>query len=131
MARAVDLIKEYETTRKFTEDLCKNLLVEDYVIQSMEDVSPPKWHLAHTTWFFETFLLNEYTDYKNPHPIYSYIFNSYYQGVGKPYPRSKRGLLARPSVQQVYDYRNDIDNQLINLINNCSSKTVHGTPTQN
>lgn len=69
MAMAGDLINEYKTTRSMTERLCEGLLIEDYVIQSMEDVSPPKWHLAHTTWFFETFILSQYTDYKNPNPF--------------------------------------------------------------
>ena len=118
------LIEEYKSTRTLTEKLCEDLLVEDYVIQSMDDVSPPKWHLGHTTWFFETFILNKYTDYKNPHSIFSYIFNSYYLGIGTPYPRNKRGLLARPSVKQVYEYRNEIDDQIKNLINNCSSNIL-------
>lgn len=119
-----ELIKNYKITRQLTERLCQNLLVEDYVIQSIDDVSPPKWHLAHTTWFFETFILGRFTHYKNPNPIYHYIFNSYYQGIGKPYPRCDRGLLARPSVEDVYRYRKDIDEQIINLITNASNEQL-------
>lgn len=116
-----ELILNYQTTRLFTERLCSNLLTEDYVIQGMSDVSPPKWHLGHTTWFFETFILNKYFSYTNPFSHFNYIFNSYYQGIGKPYPRNQRGLLARPSVEEIYEYRKNIDHTLINLLNNCSA----------
>src|SRR5580704_17468383 len=120
-----DLISEYRATRRYTEDLCIDLLVEDYVIQTMEDVSPPKWHLAHTTWFFETFILKPYINYKNSHSIYETIFNSYYQGVGKPYPRKKRGFLARPSIQAIYEYRKNVDDQIASLILKSSSALLN------
>ena len=72
----------------------------------MPDVSPPKWHLAHTSWFFETFLLIPYLpDYDVFHPAFGYLFNSYYEAVGKRHPRPQRGLLSRPTVEQVYRYR--------------------------
>ncbi len=120
----MELIKLYKRTRLQTEELCKDLLIEDYVIQTMEDVSPPKWHLAHTTWFFETFILKPFSHYNNPNPTYAFIFNSYYQGIGEPYPRNQRGLLARPSVQEVYEYRQDVDYHLIHLLEKRSSDSM-------
>ncbi len=100
------LTELYLNTRKTTTNLCKNLATEDYVIQSIDDVSPPKWHLAHTSWFFETFILNSYLkNYTVFNKNYHYLFNSYYQSIGNPYPRNKRGLLSRPTVTEIYDYR--------------------------
>src|SRR5688572_11394242 len=96
---AEELIKNYKEIRRTTEEICNNLLIEEYVIQGMDDVSPPKWHLAHTSWFFETFILNKYIRLELSNPVFNTLFNSYYQGIGQPFPRSKRGLLARPSVQ--------------------------------
>lgn len=111
------LLSQYLITRVTTEKLCQPLLIEDYVIQSIPDVSPPKWHLAHTTWFFETFLLKTYSaSYIEFDPLYQYLFNSYYQRLGEPYPRAKRGLLSRPSVQEVYDYRRYVDEQVSDLV---------------
>lgn len=112
-----DLIHYYQVTRQKTLALCDNLITEDYVIQGQEDVSPPKWHLAHTTWFFEEFILApRLSHYSHFTPIFSYIFNSYYQGKGKPYPRKDRGLLARPSVETVFQYRHYVDYHLISFI---------------
>src|SRR5262245_29003752 len=94
--------ERYRRVRGFTEQLCAPLAVEDYVVQSMADVSPAKWHLAHTTWFFETFVLEPATpDYQPFHPLYRYLFNSYYNTVGDRYPRPRRGLLSRPTVAEV------------------------------
>ena len=74
---------QYSQVRDFSEALCQPLAIEDYGLQSMPDVSPPKWHLAHTTWFFETFLLQPFLDgYEVFHPRFSYLFNSYYEAVG-------------------------------------------------
>lgn len=107
----------YQLIRNKTEALCQPLLAEDYVIQSMPDVSPAKWHLAHTTWFFETFILLQHDKkYKALDPLYAYLFNSYYNGVGEQFPRSKRGLLSRPSVDKIYDYRNHIDKALLKIM---------------
>lgn len=116
------VIEHFKNTRIVSENLCRNLLVEDYVIQAMEDVSPPKWHLAHTTWFFEIFILNKYLSHRDSSQLFQYIFNSYYQGIGTPYPRNKRGLLARPSVETIFEYRKTIDQQLIHFIENCSAE---------
>lgn len=103
----------YKAVRQQTERLCQPLATEDYVIQSVADVSPPKWHLAHTTWFFETFLLVPFVPrYHVHHPQYGYLFNSYYETVGTFYPRTQRGLLARPTVKEVYAYRASVDEQI-------------------
>lgn len=103
----------YREIRQLSEQLCHSLTTEDHVIQSMPDVSPPKWHLAHTTWFFETFLLLPYlAGYKVFHPRFGYLFNSYYEAVGERHPRPQRGLLSRPTAAEVYDYRSYIDESM-------------------
>jgi ergothioneine biosynthesis protein EgtB len=100
----------YERVRAATEALAAPLDVEDCLVQSMPDVSPTKWHLAHTTWFFETFVLKRAVPgYNAPQPSYEYLFNSYYHGVGPRYPRPQRGLLSRPSLGEVMTYRRRID----------------------
>ena len=112
------LAAQYAQTRLFTEELCKPLNTEDYVIQSMPDVSPAKWHLAHTSWFFETFLLRPaLPDYQPFNPMYEYLFNSYYNAVGPQYCRPKRGLLSRPAVAEVYEYRAYVDEHMLRLLN--------------
>jgi ergothioneine biosynthesis protein EgtB len=86
------------------------LAIEDYGLQSEPFTSPPKWHLAHTTWFFETFLLKPYlAGYQTPEPRYEVLFNSYYNGIGEQYPRPRRGLLSRPTVAEVHQYRATVD----------------------
>ncbi len=111
------LSKRYKETRDFTEFLCKPLVTEDYIIQSIPDVSPTKWHLAHTSWFFETFVLKTgLKDYKPLNPIYAYLFNSYYVLAGERFTRAKRGLLSRPAVSEVYEYRKYIDEHIMNFI---------------
>ena len=103
-------IQRYRRVRGQTEKLCAPLVAEDYVVQSMPDVSPTKWHLAHTSWFFETFLLMRHAPgYKPFDPHFSYLFNSYYVAVGDRHCRQNRGLLSRPTVSQVYDYRKHVD----------------------
>jgi ergothioneine biosynthesis protein EgtB len=110
-------IQTYQTVRSKTEELCQPLMTEDYVIQSIDDTSPPKWHLAHTTWFFETFILiPERQDYKPFHPLFHHLFNSYYQRIGDPYPRVRRGVLSRPTVETVYAYRDYVDQHVIEYI---------------
>lgn len=111
------LLELYRATRRTTEDICSPLQTEDYVVQSMEDVSPPKWHLGHTTWFFEKMLLQGFRqNYKPVHPKYDYIFNSYYESVGDRWLRPRRGLLSRPTVKDVYEYRKAIDGRMTELI---------------
>ena len=104
------LAVRYADTRAFTESLCGGLSADDCQVQSMPDASPVKWHLAHTAWFFETFVLEEATPgYRHFHPAFCELFNSYYHGIGAPYPRPQRGLLSRPSLAEVYDYRAHVD----------------------
>lgn len=112
-----ELITVYQHTRSTTEKLCAQLITEDYGIQGMEDVSPPKWHLAHSSWFFETCILKQHSEYQVYNPMFHQLFNSYYQLLGIPFPRPHRGLLSRPSVKEVYQYRNYIDEQMITLLN--------------
>jgi ergothioneine biosynthesis protein EgtB len=112
-----ELIESYRGVRQKTEGLCSPLQTEDYVIQSMDDVSPPKWHLGHTTWFFETFLLQNFSSgYQPYHPLYGYLLNSYYETVGDRVERAKRGLLSRPTVKEIYEFRARIDSRLCELI---------------
>lgn len=111
------LAERYQIVREFTETLCKPLATEDYVIQSMPDVSPTKWHIAHTSWFFETFILNKVNKhYKSLHPQYNYLFNSYYVRVGRRHARPERGLLSRPTVEEVYSYRHYVDHHMLEFL---------------
>ena len=113
----LSLSEHYQRSRQLSEQICQPLATEDYVIQSMPDVSPPKWHLAHTTWFFETFLLVPFLlDYAVFNPEFGYLFNSYYETVGQRHPRSQRGLLSRPTVEQVYQYRAFVDAAMQRLL---------------
>jgi ergothioneine biosynthesis protein EgtB len=107
----------YQQIRQISEKICQPLSIEDYTIQSMPDVSPPKWHLAHTTWFFETFLLLPHLpEYQVFHPQFGYLFNSYYEAVGARHPRHQRGLLSRPTVAEVYQYRAHVDRAMQTLL---------------
>ncbi|WP_419420371.1 ergothioneine biosynthesis protein EgtB [Legionella sp. D16C41] len=110
-----ELKKYFQFVRQKTEEICSPLLTEDYVIQGMPDVSPPKWHLAHTTWFFETFILLKYGKCQPFKAAYDYLFNSYYLGINQPFPRPNRGLLARPSVDEIYNYRHHINSLILEL----------------
>src|SRR5690606_36809121 len=106
-------IERFREVRKYTEKLCRNLEIEDYVIQAVEEVSPVKWYLAHTTWFFETFLLKEHLNtYKEFHPMFSYLFNSYYNAVGLRTQRFQRGLMTRPTVKEVMAYRQHVNQEM-------------------
>ncbi|WP_372748500.1 ergothioneine biosynthesis protein EgtB [Litorivivens sp.] len=107
-------LQSYRTVRQFSEQLCATLSAEDTCIQSMPDVSPSKWHLAHTTWFFEQFILAEYCEGYQPfHPQYAYLFNSYYISKGDRHARPARGLLSRPTLDEILAYRHAIDERLI------------------
>lgn len=100
------LLDFFLETRQHSEDICQPLEIEDYVVQPVVDVSPPKWHLGHTTWFFEEFILKPHAEnYRLFDEDFAFVFNSYYESVGKRVVRADRGNLSRPSVQQVYEYR--------------------------
>ncbi len=115
--RPPGLRERYGEVRGLSEFLCVPLAAEDMVIQSMPDVSPPKWHLAHTSWFFETFLLApNVPGYRPFHPRYGYLFNSYYNQIGPFHARAQRGLLARPTTDEVLAYRAHVDRHLLALL---------------
>src|SRR5947207_15106852 len=104
-ADRVATVERFEAVRRETESLTTNLTAEDQSIQSMPDVSPTKWHLGHTTWFFETFLLDRFDpDYRVFDPAFGYLCNSYYEAAGPRHPRPERGLLSRPTVDIVIAY---------------------------
>lgn len=111
------LFAQYQEVRQHSAQLAAPLAIEDMVVQTMPDVSPTKWHLAHTTWFFETFLLCELLPgYKPFHPRYKYLFNSYYNGVGPQFSRPIRGTLSRPTVEEVRAYRAHVDQWMGELL---------------
>ncbi|KGX90679.1 hypothetical protein N781_06285 [Pontibacillus halophilus JSM 076056 = DSM 19796] len=113
----------FKNVRAFTETLVENLQTEDYVVQASTETSPTKWHLAHTTWFFETFILKEYDGgYKELHPQFNYLFNSYYETVGTFFPRDSRGLLTRPTVAEVYTYRKYVNTHMEALLSQLSDE---------
>lgn len=114
---APQLTARYGRVRAQSEALCAPLVAEDYCTQTMPDVSPPKWHLAHVTWFFEQFVLvPSLPGYRIHDPIYDFLFNSYYETHGTPFPRPQRGLLSRPTVEQVYAYRAHVDAAMDELL---------------
>ncbi|MEJ2258180.1 MAG: DinB family protein, partial [Woeseiaceae bacterium] len=109
----------YSRVRARSLALCETLAPEDFVVQSMPDVSPTKWHLAHTSWFFERFLLQEQSDDYIPfHDAYDYLFNSYYYTVGQMHRRPERGLLSRPTVGEIMNYRRHVDEAMSRLLAN-------------
>ena len=117
------LLKSYKKVRSFSHKLAKPLSTEDYVVQSMPDVSPTKWHLAHTSWFFEEFVLSKTVKkYRSLHPQYNFLFNSYYVQVGERHSRPKRGLISRPTVDEVYEYREYVDKNMLKLFKNLGDK---------
>ena len=117
-AQRCDLLgSRYRHVRETTEILSAPLSPEDQTVQSMPDVSPTKWHRAHTSWFFETFLLEpSLTGYRSFHPAFAYLFNSYYEGVGARYPRPRRGVVSRPGVAEVAEYRAHVDEAMARLL---------------
>ncbi len=107
---ATEALVRYEEVRRRTLELCAPLEIEDYVAQSMVEASPVRWHIAHTTWFFEQFLLGPHASgYRVFHPDHGFLFNSYYNAVGERTPRGERGLLTRPTVREIRDYRRHVD----------------------
>ncbi|MDQ0965697.1 ergothioneine biosynthesis protein EgtB [Flavobacterium sp. W4I14] len=111
------LVEEYLQIRKYSEQICEPLQTEDYVVQPIVDVSPPKWHLGHTTWFFETFILKPFSaNYQVYNDEYNFVFNSYYETVGNRVIRTDRGNLSRPSVNEIYQYRAYVDEAMVEFL---------------
>ena len=112
-----ELIELYQRVRDKSEEICLPLRLDDYQIQSAMETSPPKWHLAHVTWFFETFVIKDFVpDYLPWNAKFNYLFNSYYQTIGDMHARAKRDVLSRPTIEEVYLYRFDIDKQMVDLL---------------
>ena len=118
-SRIERLRDRFHQIRNFTDALCADLEPEDCVVQSMPDVSPTKWHLAHTTWFFETFILKKFSPgYRAEIPEYAYLFNSYYNAAGDMHRRDLRGFISRPTVSQAQRYRASVDSHIDDLLSN-------------
>jgi ergothioneine biosynthesis protein EgtB len=119
------LADRYAAVRGFTLRLCEPLAPEDQVLQNMPDVSPTKWHLAHTTWFFERFILADFVaDYRPWHPRYDFLFNSYYNAFGGMHARPDRGKLSRPTAEEVLAYRREIDARMVGLLYDCAEDVL-------
>ncbi|MAT65536.1 MAG: hypothetical protein CMN57_07805 [Gammaproteobacteria bacterium] len=115
--------QDYAAVRAMTETLCRPLQPEDCLLQSITETSPPKWHLAHVSWFFETFLLQEYLPAYRPfNPRFRYLFNSYYEQLDGYHPRARRGLLSRPDLETVYRYRAWVDEHMQALIDQADAQ---------
>lgn len=114
-----EILTLFKETRAHSESICSYLEIEDYVVQPTEDVSPPKWHLGHTTWFFEEFVLKKYA---NNHDLFdkntAYVFNSYYESVGDKVVRTNRGNLSRPTVSWIYEFRKYVTDAMLTLFEN-------------
>lgn len=123
LSPAEELSDAYRRVRAMTQQIAAPLSAEDCVIQSMPAASPTKWHLAHTTWFFETFLLRQRADYTPFDQRYESLFNSYYNGVGVAFPREKRGLISRPGLEETNRYRQYVDRYLLDWIDEESVST--------
>jgi ergothioneine biosynthesis protein EgtB len=125
-AETKDLIKRYLEIRQYSLKICAPLEIEDYVVQPIVDVSPPKWHLGHTTWFFETLILQPNSpSYQVFDPLYNFVFNSYYETIGARVIRTDRGNLSRPTVSDIYRYRKYVDEKMVEFLQNDSlSETV-------
>lgn len=116
-ADQVDLLEFYLSVRSYTEKLCEPLEIEDYIPQPIVDVSPPKWNIAHTTWFFEEMILKNFLpDYKVFDKQFAFLFNSYYNSVGERTLRDHRGDLSRPTVKRVFEYRKHVDKYMTRLL---------------
>ena len=112
-----DLLADFKQTRTQTKFLCETLEIEDFVAQPIVDVSPIKWHLGHTTWFFENFILAEQVKGYTPfHPKFNYIFNSYYVTAGERWIRANRGQLTRPTVKEIFRYRDYVEEHMIGFM---------------
>ena len=115
----------YTAVRNRTTALCEPLQTEDYSAQLAENASPPKWHLAHTSWFFETFILKQLSGYSHYNAAYEILFNSYYKGVGQIWPRERRGHLSRPVIAEIMDYRAVVDANMLALLKQNIASNIH------
>ena len=121
-----NLSERFSQIRRYTEELLCRLSPEDACVQSMPDASPAKWHAAHTSWFFETFVLKEYeTNYTAFQDSYEALFNSYYNTIGQQFARPRRGLITRPDLTTIKNYRENIDERVLNIINKSSDPKVN------
>src|SRR5512146_1263501 len=119
------LAQKYRSVRRMTEQLCAPLSAEDQMLQSMPDASPAKWHQAHTTWFFETFILLPHAaGYRPRDACYPYLYNSYYKQLGGHPVRANRGLMSRPSLAEVQDFRRQVDEHMLALIESAPAAEV-------
>ncbi len=119
------LIDRYKEIREFSLKICESLETEDFVIQPVPDVSPTKWHLAHTSWFFEQFVLDKANvDYKSPNDKYAYLFNSYYVQAGERWFRPHRGLLSRPTVKEIIEYRLHVDEAMVDFLEDADDDEI-------
>lgn len=119
------LLQRFLRVRETTESLCLPLTREDHVISVTEDTSPPGWHLAHTSWFFENFLLKKFkSNYEVFRPEFNFLFNSYYKRVGNFLPKNKRGFLSRPSVEEIYQYRRYVSQNVMKVLDYLKPKDI-------
>ena len=108
--------QKYHQIRKFSDKIVEPLSPEDCMIQSMDDVSPTRWHIAHTTWFFETFVLKTHGEYQEYNPQFNYLLNSYYNTIGKQFPRPQRGFISRPGLEEIKSYRAYVDEHMMQFL---------------
>ncbi len=121
----MSILQQYQNTRQRTTVICTSLTVEDYIPQTAVFASPPKWHIAHTTWFFEEMILKKhYVDYKEFDVSFGFLFNSYYNSIGKRTIRADRGNITRPGVAEVYEYRSYVDEHMKTLLQNTTNETI-------
>ena len=119
------LAAAFQAVRQRTEELCAPLNTEDYIPQAVEFASPPRWHLAHVTWFFEAMILQKYQpDYRVFHKDFNFLFNSYYQSAGERAVRAQRGVMTRPTVDEVYQYRHYVNEQMLAFLSQPVSDEV-------
>ncbi len=119
------MIKTFAAARRQTENICRPLAIEDHIVQPVEDVSPPKWHLGHTTWFYEQVILEQFEpNFKKHHDLYYFVFNSYYEAFGDRVDRALRGTLSRPTVAEVLTYREAITDRMVNLMQNANENNL-------
>src|SRR5690554_2873562 len=120
-----NLLEQFQEIRRLSEIICEPLEIEDYVVQPILEVSPPKWHLGHTTWFFEQFILTKFMKgYQEFHPDFAVLFNSYYNNIGAKIERQERGFMTRPTVKEVLSYRKHVTKNIVLLLSSEASETV-------